>query len=380
MSSTWDDVLWGDVSELRYGKALTGYRGSYGTVEVFGTNGPIGWTERDPLGIGPRPVVGRKGAYRGVHLARGPFWVIDTAYWLEPTPKLDPVWAYYKLVTVDINGMDSGSAIPSLTRDHFAALPLRLPPIEEQRRIAEILGAFDDLVRVNERIRLSIDRSGVALVKELVQRHGCDLVTLGDAASVIETGRRPRGGVRGINDGVPSIGAESIDGLGVFDFTKTKYVPADFAASMRAGVLTNRDVLVYKDGGKPGDFRPHVGMYGEGFPFARMTINEHVYRIRAADSFTEPYLYFWLSTAEALAAMRRLGTGAAIPGLNSTALKSVPVALPPENVRRDLYPALDALVAEALAAASEARRLALCRDELLPLLLSGRVRVEDVAA
>ena len=180
--------------------------------------------------------------------------------------------------------------------------------------------------------------------------------------------------------GVPSIGAESIDGLGVFDFSKTKFVPADFAAQMRVGVLESRDVLIYKDGGKPGDFRPHVGMYGDGFPFTRMTINEHVYRVRAASPLTEPYLYFWLSTETSIAAMRRLGTGAAIPGLNSTALKSIPVAIPPTNIQQRLFPALEAFVGESLAAASEARRLAKARDELLPLLLSGQVQVKDVAA
>jgi len=45
-----------------------------------------------------------------------------------------------------------------------------------------------------------------------------------------------------------------------------------------------------------------------------------------------------------------------------------------------LFPALEAFVGESLAAASEARRLAKARDELLPLLLSGQVQVKDVAA
>src|SRR2546430_3858689 len=106
-------------------------------------------------------------------------------------------------------------------------------------------------------------------------------------------------------------------------------------------------------------------MFGDGFPFAQMTINEHVYRLRAAAPLTEPYLYFWLSTEASTAAMRRLGTGAAIPGLNSTALKSIPVAVPPLEIQAALFAALDALVGEALAAAAEARRLAEARDELL---------------
>jgi type I restriction enzyme S subunit len=271
--------------------------------------------------------------------------------------------------------------MPNLNTGILSALPVEVPPADEQRRIADVLGALDDLIDVNQVIRATLDRNGLALVEDLLARKlGLEVIPLGEAARIIETGRRPLGGVRGITEGVPSIGAESIKGLAVFDFSKTKFVPADYAAQMRTGVLESRDVLVYKDGGKPGDFRPHVGMFGDRFPFAHMTINEHVYRLRATAPLTEPYLYFWLTSEASMAAMRRLGTGAAIPGLNTQALKAVPVAVPPSDVQGRLYAALDALVGEALAAASEAHQLAQARDEFLPLLLCGRMRVGDVAA
>jgi type I restriction enzyme, S subunit len=277
--------------------------------------------------------------------------------------------------------LNVGAVFDSLNVRDLPRFRLPVPPIEEQRRIAGVLGALEDLIDANHRVRATLDRKGLALVEDLVaRRRALTVVTLGEAARIVETGRRPRGGVRGITDGVPSIGAESINGLGVFDFSKTKYVPQDFADQMRTGVLESRDVLVYKDGGKPGDFRPHVGMFGDGFPFTHMTINEHVYRVRAAAPLTEPYLYFWLSSDASMAAMRRLGTGAAIPGLNSQALKAISVAVPPTSVQPRLFAALDALVGEALAAASEARRLSQARDELLPLLLSGRLRVEEIVA
>ena len=152
--------------------------------------------------------------------------------------------------------------VPGLARpvETIKSLLVPLPPLDEQRRIAGVLGALDDLIDVNQSIRTTLDLKGMVLVEDLVLRQpDWDVVRLGDAASVIESGRRPRGGVRGIAEGVPSIGAESIDGLGVFDFSKTKFIPADFAAQMRTGVLESRDVLIYKDGGKPGDFRPTSG-------------------------------------------------------------------------------------------------------------------------
>jgi type I restriction enzyme S subunit len=303
---------------------------------------------------------------------------------------MESTWSYYALLDVDINGMDSGSAIPSLTRDHFRALPLSLPPLDEQRRIAGVLGALDDLIETNQRIRSTAEALGLALVRKAAsegfdlldgaESEGWSLTSLGDIAATLESGGRPKGGVAGIASGVPSIGAESIKGLGQFDFSKTKFVPRSFVDTMKRGRLESRDVLVYKDGGKPGEFQPHVAMFGDGFPFDDMTINEHVYRVRAASPLSNAYLYFWLSSRRIMDEMAMLGTGAAIPGLNSTAFKSLPVAIPPVSVRDRLFPTLDALVAEALGAASDARDLSRARDELLPLLLSGRVSVREVAA
>lgn len=383
MPENWQRLTWGDVGALRYGKALRGYKNTAGATRVFGTNGPIGWTDAQPLATGPRPIVGRKGAYRGVHLASGPFWVIDTAYWLEPHGNLDPVFAYYAILSVDINGMDSGSALPSLTRDHFYQVPLLLPPTDEQERIARVLRTFDDLIEANVSTVRALENLGRTVVSTLLDTEESRLrvTTLSDACGVIESGRRPKGGVKGINSGVPSLGAESVNGLTEFNFSKTKYVPEEFATSMKRGVLTDLDVLVYKDGGKPGEFFPDVSIVGNGYPFDHMVINEHVFRVRAAEPLSQGYLYFWLNTDEMMRRMKEIGSRtAAIPGMNSTNFGQLPIPIPPADWRMTNVRALDQLAEGALSLLAECRDLARRRDELLPLLMSGRVRVRDLEA
>jgi type I restriction enzyme S subunit len=158
---------------------------------------------------------------------------------------------------------------------------------------------------------------------------------LGAHLDVLETGSRPKGGVKSIETGVPSIGAESIIGLGKFDYTKTKYVSRKFFHSMKRGHVSNFDVLLYKDGGKPGQFEPHVSVFGCGFPFETLCINEHVYRLRAKPFLTQSFLYFWLTTPFVMEEMRRRGTGVAIPGLNSTAVRELPILVPDDDsIRR----------------------------------------------
>ena len=131
---------------------------------------------------------------------------------------------------------------------------------------------------------------------------------LGSELSVLETGKRPRGGVARILKGIPSVGAESIVRVGEFDFSKTKYVPLDFFSKMSKGHVSDGDVLIYKDGGKPGELRPAVTYVSKEFPFAEFCINEHVFRIRT-ESLSQPLLYCLLSTDDAFWQMRERATG-----------------------------------------------------------------------
>ena len=126
MSSEWQQSTWGDIATLEYGKAIRDYKNAVGEYPVYGTNGPIGFHSQ-ALCKTPGVVIGRKGAYRGVHYSNQPFFVIDTAFYLNPKEELDMRWAYYTLLTCDINGMDSGSAIPSTSRDEFYKLPVLVP-------------------------------------------------------------------------------------------------------------------------------------------------------------------------------------------------------------------------------------------------------------
>lgn len=163
---TWKTYKWGDLISLEYGKPIHDKNLLDGQYPVYGTNGKIGTSNLPPLCKHSSIIVGRKGAYRGVHYSNKPFSVIDTAFFVEPkTSTLDLKWAYYKLLTVDINKMDSGSAIPSTDRYEIYSLPVELPPLAEQKRIAAILGALDDKIELNRRINANLEEQAQALFK-----------------------------------------------------------------------------------------------------------------------------------------------------------------------------------------------------------------------
>ena len=129
---------WGDEISLEYGKSLKGYQNSNGKYQVFGSNGPIGWTDK-PLCKGPGIILGRKGAYRGVKFSEKDFYVIDTAYYVVPKTDIDLNWLYYAIKYHKLGEIDDGSPIPSTTRAAVYVREFDIPSKEVQVKMGNIL-------------------------------------------------------------------------------------------------------------------------------------------------------------------------------------------------------------------------------------------------
>ncbi len=329
----------------------------------------------------------------------------------------DPLFIYYVFSTagqrdyIRQNAIQTG--VPHTNLGILRRTPVLLPPLPEQRAITHILGTLDDKIELNQRMNETLEAMARALFNswfmnfdpvrakaegrdpdlpkpladlfparlvdselgEIPDGWGVDV--LENALGELEVGGRPKGGVSGYAEGVPSIGAESIVGLGLFDYSKTKYVPREYFDEMTKGHVRSRDVLLYKDGGRPGEFEPHVTLVGDGFPYRIFAINEHVYRLRAKATLGQNFLFFWISSDLVMEEMRIKGTGVAIPGLNSTQVKSLTTLLPRGAVVRAFDAIADRWISRVLANCNEARTLAAARDTLLPKLISGELRVGD---
>ena len=165
MSEDWRQSTWGDEISLEYGKAIRGYQDAVAPYRVFGSNGPIGWTE-SALADGPGVILGRKGAYRGVQFSREPFFVIDTAYFVKPKAELDMRWLYYAIIHHKLGEIDDGSPIPSTTRAAVYVRAVDVPPLPEQSAIAATLGALDDKIELNRKMNAKLEAMARALFRD----------------------------------------------------------------------------------------------------------------------------------------------------------------------------------------------------------------------
>ncbi len=194
----------------------------------------------------------------------------------------------------------------------------------------------------------------------------------------IETGRRPKGGVGEITTGVPSVGAEHVKGLGTYDFSKTKYITEEYAASLKTGKINGYELLIYKDGGKPGYFIPNYSIFGEGYPFEECYLNEHVFKLDFGDKGYNAFCYFYFWTDYVMNYLNAQGGKAAIPGINRQDVENLLVFSPENEKVQQFGSHVLPLIRQVLFNCKESRRLAQLRDTLLPRLMSGELEVNKV--
>lgn len=282
--------------------------------------------------------------------------------------KANPLYISYvlksSLFTDYVNGANSSGVQPNINAKTLSAFEFPLPDRTIQDRVAELLNDFETAAFNNRRIGKLLSKTMDALFLTTCSNVPLTNIELRDTGITIESGSRPKGGVAGILEGVPSIGAESIAGIGVFDYSKTKFVPDEFFNKMRKGIPRDFDVLLYKDGGKPGEFKPRLGMFGLGFPFSDYAINEHVFLLRS-EQLGQPFLYFWLNQEKVLDVLRNAGIKAAIPGINQQDVNRLIVEVPEVKVIDTFNDTAMPVLEEILRLAGESRVLLQLRDSYL---------------
>ena len=141
----------GEAISLIYGKALTADDRHAGNVTVYGSGGAIG-SHDTSLSDGPGVVVGRKGNVGAVYWSDGPFFAIDTTYWV--VSELPLSYCYFALRDMDFQ--DSHAAVPGLSRDQAYSLPLLVAS-------PDVIVRFDESFRTIWALRSTLARALTSL-------------------------------------------------------------------------------------------------------------------------------------------------------------------------------------------------------------------------
>ena len=245
-------------------------------------------------------------------------------------------------------------------------LRLDLPPLDEQRRIAEVLRSVDEAIAAADVVARQWETALTTLLDSAFR--GGDLSSLDDLCSLIY--RYPGFyGFDQLEEGVPVIRGEHLRaGRISTDWTDFYFVDPEFSARFPKTVLQLNDVVMSVRGtvGTTAVVEAsHVGSQ----------ISPNLIRLAADPAkIMPPLLYFAVQSA--VAHMRRTIVNAqALPAINAGDLKRVEIALPPLAEQPALLAELNGAAAattQAVAAMKQARQT---KGMLMSDLLSGRVRV-----
>lgn len=93
----------------------------------------------------------------------------DRLWAVVPKQGFDPLWLYYVTSSPEIrarlsdNASGTSASMKNISQDVFLSMPARIPPLHEQRKIAEILRSWDEAIQKLEALRAVKERRLEAL-------------------------------------------------------------------------------------------------------------------------------------------------------------------------------------------------------------------------
>ncbi|MDQ0863758.1 restriction endonuclease subunit S [Arthrobacter globiformis] len=255
----------------------------------------------------------------------------------------------------------SGSTMLSLNQKILERVPLRLPTIDVQRGIAEVLGALDDKIAANTALANAADNLLAATFESII---GVDspVVRLGDIADLNRSTVKPSPGGHLRYVDIAAVGVGSYEFPSAMDWTD--------APSRARRVLSKGDTLW-------STVRPNRRSHALNLSDDPMLVGSTGLAVISARTVGWAYLYEVTRRPDFTSYLETVAEGSAYPAVRADRFQEALVPLAEESARDSFEKLAEPLREELFSLDKENRTLAALRDTLLPQLMSGKLRVKD---
>jgi len=352
-----------------------------GVVPVYGSTSVLGYHNEFKVKA-PGIITGRSGTLGVMQFATEDFWPHNTSLWVKDFKGNDARFAYYLLQCLDFSLFNSGGAVPTLNRNVLNAFLVEVPPLPTQKKIAAILGAYDELIENNlQRIQLLEEMAQQTYQEWFVRMRfpGHETTAINEETGLPEGWEKRELGelfelVSGFafksktfieNGDYKVVTIKNVqDGVFIPETTDTvNDVPAKLKPGQR---LRTGDIILSLTG--------NVGrvcvVYGEGY-----LLNQRVAKIKPFESDYLVFIYNLLRNRKTLLLLENISNGVAQQNLSPVKMVSLKLVLPPE----ELIENYSAMFSSGLEMCSQLllqnTLLKEARDILLPRLMTGMIDV-----
>ena len=140
-----------DVLVLKRGYDLPESKRINGQYLIYSSNGIAG-SHNEYKVKGPAVITGRSGSLGTVQYTENNCWPLNTTLYVSDFKGNNPKYISYLLQMLHLEKYGSGSAVPTLNRNHLDNLEVTFHSLIEQQHIVDIIGSLDDKIENNNKI------------------------------------------------------------------------------------------------------------------------------------------------------------------------------------------------------------------------------------
>lgn len=309
-----------------------------------------------------------------------------------------------------------GATMPNLNTSIMSAVPFAIPPIAEQKAIAAVLGTLDDKIEMNRRMNETLEAMARALFRswfmdfdpvrakldgrkpfgldpataalfpmsfdetELGQiPHGWQVKTIDELAERVAMG--PFGSDIKVStfvpEGIPVISGQHLRGTLLYD-SEFNFVSSEHADRLKRSNVHRGDVI-FTHAGSIGQ----VAYIPEASSYERYIVSQRQFFMRCKRALVSPfYITSYFKTPEGQHRLLANTSSTGVPSISQpvTYLRQLKMVVPPLDLLKIFDVTVGQIHLKMADNLHQSRSLASLRDTVLPKLLSGELRVEEIAS
>lgn len=304
---------------------------------------------------------------------------------VRPRSGINPEYLYYFLTNEGtkqyIRNIAVGATMPSINTKLLNEVPITIPSLEDQRRIASILSSLDRKIELNNKINADLEEMAQAIFKNWF----VDFEPFKDGKFVdSELGKIPEGWKVGRltdviklmpggtpktseplywdNGTIPFFSPKDVNG--VYCFATEKHI-TETGLNKCSSNLYPKDTIFITCRGTVGKVC---------LAACDMAMNQSNYAIKAIDGYSQYYIFFLVKSV--VERLIKKSNGAVFSAITSKDFDEE-ILIPSQKAVEDFTNVIDGFFRRIFTIGTENSRLSLLRDTLLPRLMSGELEVPE---
>ena len=279
-------------------------------------------------------------------------------------------------VRQQIYGSATGTKVRHTAPVRIYRVKVKIPPISQQKRIAEIIDGYDDLMENNQRRIQLLEESAQLLYKEWfvhLRFPGHEHVKVTNGVPKGWEQMRASDCMEILSGGTPKTTVEAYWGGDIPFFTPKDSVDSCYAGNT-AKKLTETGLASCNSRLYPKDtvFVTARGTVGKvNLAQVPMAMNQSCYALVAKPPVDQYFLYF--SLVYGVDQLRSRAVGAVFDAIVRDTFKQIPFVVPDDKILKAFLEHLSPIIQQIDALSTQSRSLAKARDLLLPKLMSGEL-------